>query len=120
MSLKGIDVSHLGRFDINVCGNSDPGTSGVVTPFCKDIHGLQFSDENEPEEFLYEFESAISDHFAETQPDNSVVFRYKDSDDYYEKQETFRDIAKQFKMFDNYTVKEDTVLIEINIEDKTI
>ena len=120
MSLKGIHDSHLGRFDINVCGNSDPGTSGIITPFCKDIKGLQFSDENEPEEFLYEFETSLGEHFQEHDPDNTVIIRYKDSDDYYNKQETFRDIAKQFKMYDSYTVDEDTVLIQINIEDKTI
>ena len=99
---------------------SDPGTSGIITPFCKDIKGLQFSDENEPEEFLYEFETSLGEHFQEHDPDNTVIIRYKDSDDYYNKQETFRDIARQFKMYDSYTVDEDTVLIQINIEDKTI
>ena len=99
---------------------SDPGTSGIITPFCKDIYGLQFSNENEPEEFLYEFETELSEYFRREDPENSVTFNYKDSDDYYDKQETFRDVARQFKMYDNYTVDEDTVLIHINIEDKTI
>ena len=117
MSLRGIHSSHLGRLDINVCGNSDPGTSGVVTPYCKDIHGLQFSNEFEPEDFRFELETDIDDYFARTNPDGYVKTNYEDVDDYYNKVQNFKDIAKQFKIFDTYTVPEDTVLIQINIDD---
>lgn len=119
MSLRGIHSSHLGRLDINVCGNSDPGTSGVVTPYCTDIYGLQFSNEFEPEEFKYELESDIDEYYARTNPDGCVVTRYEDSDDYYNKMEHFRDIAKQFKVYDTYHIDDDTVLIQITIDDDT-
>lgn len=93
------------------------GTSGVVTPYCKDIYGLQFSNEFEPEEFKYELETQIDDYFARTNPDGYVKTHYEDVDDYYTKVESFRDITKQFKIFDTYTVPEDTVLIQINVDD---
>lgn len=58
---RGLDPSYLGRLDINVCGTSDPGTSAILTPFCK-THGLYFSSENEPEEFKYKFDKEIYDY----------------------------------------------------------
>ena len=44
--------SFLGEIDVLVCGNSDPGTSGVLSPFAK-IKGLYFDDSDEPDEFYY-------------------------------------------------------------------
>ena len=32
---RGLHPSYLGKLDINVCGTSDPGTSAIITPFCK-------------------------------------------------------------------------------------
>ena len=43
-----IHPSYIGKVDINVFGNSDPGTSGMLTPFCK-TPNMYFSDKNEPE-----------------------------------------------------------------------
>lgn len=45
---RGIDPSFIGRIDLNVVGNSDPGATGVLTPFIK-TDGLNISDKNEPE-----------------------------------------------------------------------
>ena len=42
----------LGEIDILVCGNSDPGTSGLLSPFAK-IDGLYFDESDEPDEFFY-------------------------------------------------------------------
>ena len=99
---------------------SDPGTSGVVTPYCKDIYGLQFSNEYEPEDFRYELESDIDDYFARKNPEAYVKTVYEDVDDYYNKVSNFKDIAKQFKIFDTYTVPEDVVLIQLNIDEDMI
>lgn len=52
VAYRGIHPSFIGRIDINVCGNSDPGTSGVLTPFCE-TKGLYFVDRTEPEEFKF-------------------------------------------------------------------
>jgi hypothetical protein len=45
---RGIDPSFIGRIDLNVVGNSDPGATGILTPFIK-TDGLNISDKNEPE-----------------------------------------------------------------------
>ena len=33
IAYRGIYISHLGRLSLNSCSNSDPGMSGVLTPF---------------------------------------------------------------------------------------
>ena len=49
----------LGEIDILVCGNSDPGTSGLLSPFAK-IQGLYFNNEDEPDEFYYNLMKELS------------------------------------------------------------
>lgn len=51
---RGIDPSFIGKIDINVCGNSDPGRSGLLTPFCK-TNNLFFNDEYEPQSAYDEY-----------------------------------------------------------------
>lgn len=69
---RDVHPSYIGKIDINVCGNSDPGTTGVLTPFCK-THGLHFEDVLEPEEFKYEFEQEIREMEKEQNPDNVFI-----------------------------------------------
>ena len=45
---RGIDPSFVGRIDLNVVGNSDPGSTGILTPFIE-TDGLNISDKKEPE-----------------------------------------------------------------------
>lgn len=59
-SQRGIDPSFIGRIDLNVAGNSDPGTSGVITPFCK-TYGMYFSDKPEPQSGKFELDKLIED-----------------------------------------------------------
>lgn len=49
---RDLHPSFLGHVDILVCGNSDPGTSGCLSPFSK-IKGLYFDNSEEPNEFYY-------------------------------------------------------------------
>lgn len=70
---RGIDPSYLGRLDINVCGTSDPGTSAILTPFCK-TDGLYFDSSHEPEDFKYHFDKDVDEYFlgdkeADVHPD---------------------------------------------------
>lgn len=51
---RGIYPSFLGYIDIIVCGNSDPGTSGVLSPFTK-LKSLYFNEDNEPDDFRFDF-----------------------------------------------------------------
>lgn len=45
----------LGRIDLNVVGTSDPGTGGVLTPFCE-TDGLYFSSKSEPQDGKFNIE----------------------------------------------------------------
>lgn len=49
---RGLHPSMLGEIDVLVCGNSDPGTSGLLSPFAK-IDGLYFNKDAEPSEFYF-------------------------------------------------------------------
>lgn len=51
---RGIHPSFIGKIDLNVCGNSDPGRSGLLTPFCK-TNKLFFNDEYEPQSVYDEY-----------------------------------------------------------------
>lgn len=48
----------MGNIDLLVCGNSDPGTSGVLSPFGK-IDGLYFDNSSEPDNFMYDLSRDI-------------------------------------------------------------
>lgn len=65
---RGIYPSFLGYIDVIVSGNSDPGTSGVLSPFTK-LDGMYFNKEREPDEFRAEFmkdvEKALDDEDVE-------------------------------------------------------
>ena len=50
---RGIDPSFVGRIDLNVVGNSDPGATGILTPFIQ-TDGLNISDKKEPESRQFE------------------------------------------------------------------
>lgn len=50
---RGLHPSMLGQVDVLVCGNSDPGTSGLLSPFAK-IDGLYFNSEDEPDDFYFQ------------------------------------------------------------------
>ena len=55
---RGIHPSYLGKIDLLTCGNSDPGTSGILTPFST-VEGLYFDHSNEPDDELYNLRNDI-------------------------------------------------------------
>lgn len=55
---RDIHPSYIGRIDINVCGTSDPGLSGVMTPWVE-TDGLYFDTSGEPEDGVFEFEESV-------------------------------------------------------------
>jgi hypothetical protein len=57
---RGIHPSFLGNLDVLVCGNSDPGTSGLLSPFGK-IDGLYFNATDEKNNFMYEFQKDLAE-----------------------------------------------------------
>ena len=79
---RGIDPSFVGRIDLNVVGNSDPGATGILTPFIK-THGLNISDKKEPEskqfELLQVIEEAVKNEYEYIEK-----FGIETYDEYYE------------------------------------
>ena len=59
ISQRAIYPSFLGYIDIIVSGNSDPGMSGIISPFTK-LDSMYFNDEKEPNGFRYAFREDIA------------------------------------------------------------
>lgn len=60
---RGTDPSFIGRIGMNVVGNSDPGATGVLTPFIQ-THGLAISDKQEPEFKQFELLQSVEEAMA--------------------------------------------------------
>lgn len=68
---RGIDTSYISNIDIMVCGSSDPGASGVLTPFAK-IENLNFNNTPEPQDGIFEFQQALMEQ-AKTMNHHKVL-----------------------------------------------
>ena len=80
---RGLHPSYLGKLDINVCGTSDPGTSAIITPFCK-TNGLYFDSSNEPEEFKYNFDRDVDSYFTNKFDGLNISPSFDSIKDYYD------------------------------------
>lgn len=94
---RGIHPSYLGRIDLNVCGTSDPGSSGVITPFCE-TEGLYFNGAQEPEGGTFEFEREARQFYKDEHPELTVVDPYEHCEsveDVFAVQHMHRDLIRQ-------------------------
>ena len=78
---RGIHPSHLSKLDIFVCGNSDPGTSGLLSPF-SDMGSFYFDDSNEEDGKLFEINQDI-EKMMEEQGKIYISPRFDSKDDFY-------------------------------------
>ena len=114
---RGIDPSFIGRLDINVCGTSDPGTSALITPFCK-TDGLFFDGTNEPEDFKFRYDRDIykyledEDCYNINPPTDSV-------EDYFNFTLNNKSIMKSFKYEERDNLN-NLYTIDINIDEEDI
>ena len=69
---RGIDPSFIGNIDTNVCGSSDPGSSGVLTPFTK-VKNLYFDESQEDQDGIYDFEKALAIHQRSLIDNNTLL-----------------------------------------------
>ena len=72
----------LTEIDVLVCGNSDPGTSGVLSPFAK-IDGLYFDPSEEPADFYFQ----LMKDLKEINKKNGIQFvtcEFDNAHDFYE------------------------------------
>ena len=86
----------MGNLDILVCGNSDPGTSGLLSPFGK-INGLYFDDSEEKDDFMYEFQKDL----AEIEKKNGI--RYIKMD--FDSSNDFYDMMMKLQKFEDEQIK---------------
>lgn len=93
---RGIDTSYLGNIDIMVCGSSDPGASGTLTPFA-DVKDLNFNDTSEVQDSLFEFEKALREHRKSLDKSKMLAFDSMGGATTYEEYLTRRDKAYKLR-----------------------
>lgn len=67
---------------MNTTGNSDPGTSGLLSPFAK-IDGLYFNNEEEPDDFYFRLMKDLEKRYE----DEGITFikcDFESASDFYE------------------------------------
>ena len=82
MKTRGLHPSYLGYFDVLVCGNSDPGLSGVISPFTK-MESLYFDNSDEPDGSAYELVKDLERIWDESGKPY-VKLEFDNKDDYYD------------------------------------
>lgn len=116
---RGLHHSYLGRLDINVCGTSDPGSSGIITPFCK-TDGLYFDGAQEPEDGIFDLKRELRREHREENSEMLVVDIFENCDtiqDVFELEGKFRKINQSFKI--KRTERNPELLrVVINIDDE--
>jgi len=114
---RGIDPSYLGRLDINVCGTSDPGTSAILTPFCK-TDGLYFDGKNEPESFKFDFDKDVNGYFSKDEKYYHIGPGFNSIKDYYDFNLHCTELNKELTV--DKRERKDVYKIEINLDDDEI
>ena len=71
----------LGQIDVLVCGNSDPGTSGLLSPFAK-IDGLYFDPSDEPDDFYYSIMNDLKEKYKDKHI-NYISCEFDNPQDFY-------------------------------------
>ncbi len=82
MKTRGLHPSYLGYFDVLVCGNSDPGLSGVISPFTK-MEGLYFDNSDEPDDYAFELKKKIEEVW-DKKGVSYIKLNFDNADDYYD------------------------------------
>lgn len=78
---RGLHPSYLSNFDVLTCGNSDPGTSGILSPFCK-IQGLYFNTDDEPDNFIFDFMRDLKE-IMEEKGKEFISVEFENPEDFY-------------------------------------
>lgn len=90
---RNIDPSMIGYVDLLVCSNSDPGMSGVLTPF-NDMKSMHFDESMEPSSFYY---NLIQDLKEIHEKDDSayIICHYDSPSDFYKGLEALRNFTEE-------------------------
>jgi hypothetical protein len=96
MKQRGIHPSYLGYIDILVCSNSDPGLSGLISPF-NDMKSQYFDDSLEPDNFAY----LLSKDLEEICEKEGVIYVKIDTED----EEKYYDILQNMEKYTSDNIK---------------
>ena len=94
---RGSHPSYLGKIDILVCGNSDPGTSGTLTPFA-DMESLYFNNDNEPDDWFYQFNKKMNEIYDRDKI-SYIKFDFDSKDDFYDALQEMRKVYGDVRIF---------------------
>lgn len=116
---RGIHHSFIGHIDLTVCGNSDPGTSGMLSPFGK-MDGLYFDDSMEPDNFIFDFKKSVEE-IVKRKGVTYVSVKFDTKEDYYKAMNLLRNFNDE-KIHVSSTSKEDDMELiiepELNMDEK--
>ena len=106
--------SQLGYIDLITCGNSDPGTSGLLSPF-NDMKGFYFDDSKDCDDGMWDLREEINSVLERSDDTVFIDIICDNKDEYYACLDKLRRISN------NTTIvgqpKEDIVIIDDNLPD---
>lgn len=110
--------SYIGNIDLTVCGNSDPGTSGILIPFGK-INGLYFDDDYEPEDVRFKFikdvESILKDEGTEY-----IGIDFDDDEDYYKIMEDIHKYTDNINVYATSLADDNSIVLTMENLDENV
>lgn len=120
VTYRGLHPSYIGYIDMTVCGNSDPGTSGTLSPY-SDMKGFYFDDSDEPDNYKFNFIHRTRELLDE-EGINSIIIHFDTKEDYYKSLKELREFTENnIKISATSRVKEYEVVLEKeeDMEEKT-
>lgn len=116
---RGLHHSFIGHIDLTVCGNSDPGTSGLLTP-CGKMDGLYFDDKMEPDDFLFDFKKSIEE-IVEQKGVDYITIDFETKEDFYKAANALRAFNNECIKVTSTSREDDTRLViqqDIDMDDR--
>ena len=120
ITYRGLHPSFIGYIDMTVCGNSDPGTSGTLSPY-SDMKGFYFDDSDEPDNYKFDFIKRTRELLREDGVE-SIVINFETKEDYYRLLKEMREFTENnVKVSYTSRIKEYEVVLEEeeDMEEKT-
>ena len=108
---RGIHPSFITNYDILVCGNSDPGTSMLLSPW-SEIKGFNFDPKPETDHFFYEFKKDMEEkNWEKNEPDKFDYVRIESNskERYFDVLNKLAEISADTTVY--YTPTDDTNFI---------
>ena len=100
---RGLHYSFIGHIDLTVCGNSDPGTSGLLSPFGK-MDGLFFDESSEPDDFTMKFHNRLN-QIAEEEGHVRIGMNYETKEEFYDLMGKIRNLTNEVITVDNVSIE---------------